>query len=127
MPKRVRDHREALVEDLRNDPEFAAHYLTAALEESNAVFLRALRDVAEAHRMAVVAQGAGLSREGLYRTLSETGNPRLSSLIGVFDAMGLKVIIESREVRPAAKEDTRSKTRRGRGNRRDRGTTGKPR
>jgi probable addiction module antidote protein len=100
MPKRTRDHRETLIEDLRDDPEFAAQYVTAALEESTAVFLRALRDVAEAHRIAKVAEAAGLSRETLYRTLSAEGNPRFDSLTGILKATGLKITIQPVEAAP---------------------------
>lgn len=67
MPKRTRSHRSALLEDLKNNRQLAASYLTAAIEESNPVFLRAMRDVAEAHRMAQVAEGAGLAREATYK------------------------------------------------------------
>lgn len=91
MPKRTRDHRSVLIEDLRNNPLLAANYLTAALEDSDKMFLRALRDVAEANRIAKVAEEAGLSRETLYRTLSEEGNPRLSSLSSIFRVLGLRI------------------------------------
>ena len=94
MPKRTRNHRETLLEDLREDSQFAAAYVSEALQESNTVFLRALRDVAEAHRMAKVAEEAGLSREAIYRTLSEEGNPRFDSLAGILKAVGLKLRVE---------------------------------
>ena len=94
MPKRSRDYVAGLVEDLE-DPTMATHYLNAALEDSEEMFLLALRDVAEAHRMAKVAADAGLSRESLYRTLSNKGNPRLSSLVGVLRAVGLKIRVET--------------------------------
>ncbi|PYS12949.1 MAG: putative addiction module antidote protein, partial [Acidobacteria bacterium] len=65
MPKRSKDYVQGLVEDLK-DPIEAMNYLNAALEESQEVFLLALRDVAAANRMARVAEEAGLSREALY-------------------------------------------------------------
>jgi DNA-binding phage protein len=36
-----------------------------------------------------------LNRETLYRTLSENGNPRLSSLGLIIEALGLRLSIES--------------------------------
>lgn len=93
MPKRTRDYRIGLLQELR-DPEAAVHYLNAALEDSEELFLMALRDVSEAHHMASIANGAGLSRESLYRMLSETGNPRYSSLTNILRALGLKLAIE---------------------------------
>lgn len=93
MPKRTRDYRTGLLEDLR-DPREAAEYLNAALEDSDEMFLTALRDVAEARQMTKVAQGAGVSRESLYRMLHKSGNPRYSSLAGVLKTLKLKISIE---------------------------------
>ena len=53
-------HNEWLREQLK-DPGFSAEYLTAAAEdEEPAVFLQALRKVAEAQGMATVAKRAGI-------------------------------------------------------------------
>jgi probable addiction module antidote protein len=38
-----------------------------------------------------IAREAGVTREGLYKALSESGDPRLSTLLGVFRALGLKL------------------------------------
>ena len=77
------------------DAQFAATYLQSALEEGDpAVFLLALRRIAEARGgMAKLAQATGLAREALYRTLSATGNPRLSSLAAILGATGLRMTI----------------------------------
>ena len=45
MPKRTRSHHDALLEHLQ-DPRAAAHYLNAALEDSDEMLLVALRNVA---------------------------------------------------------------------------------
>ena len=42
-----------------------------------------------------LAEATGLNRETLYRTLSENGNPRLSSLGLIVEALGLRLSIES--------------------------------
>ncbi len=77
------------------DREEAAAYLNAALEENDQeLFLLALRDIAEAHGFAQVAQQALLNRENLYRMLSATGNPQLSSLKALLHALGLRLAIE---------------------------------
>ena len=94
MSKASRPHKEELLEDLR-DPGEAAGYLTAALEDgSPAVFLLALRDVAEAHGMKRLAEGARLNRESLYRMLSGQGNPQLFSLTAVLQELGLRLAVE---------------------------------
>ena len=94
MSKASRPYKEELLEDLR-DPGEAAGYLTAALEDgSPAVFLLALRDVAEAHGMKRLAEGARLNRESLYRMLSGQGNPQLFSLTAVLQELGLRLAVD---------------------------------
>jgi len=91
-------HDEELQRELRENPEFAAEYLRAALEEDDEprVLLLALRRVAEARGgIAKVAKAAGVERESLYRTLSAHGNPRLSTLVAVTKAVGLKLTVET--------------------------------
>jgi len=95
-------YRDLLLKRLQ-DPAEAAGYLTACFEESDEVFLLGLRDVVEAHGgMAQLANATGLNRETLYRTLSENGNPRLSSLGLIIEALGLRLSIESAEDGPRA-------------------------
>ena len=90
-------HDKALVQELRDDPEFAAEYLRAAIEDSDEpkVLLLALRQVAKACGIAKVAKAAGVERESLYRALSKEGNPRLSTLLAVTRAIGLKLTVEA--------------------------------
>ncbi len=77
------------------DSEFVAEYLDAALEESEIpeVFLRALRNVAEAKGMTQVARETELKRESLYTMLSERGNPVLSSLYAILDTLDLRLSV----------------------------------
>ena len=79
---------------LQDDAEAAA-YLEAAIDEGDRSGLMiALRRLAEARGgIASIAERTGLSRETLYRTLSERGNPRLSSLSAILQATGLKLAI----------------------------------
>jgi probable addiction module antidote protein len=91
-------HDEAIVRELRANPDFAAEYLRAALEDTDdpRVLLIALRRVAEARGgIAKIAKAAGIERESLYRALSAHGNPRLSTLVAVTRAMGLKLTLEA--------------------------------
>ena len=91
-------HDEAMIRELRENPEFAAEYLQAALEDEDEprVLLVALRRVAEARGgIAKLAKASGMERESLYRALSANGNPRLSTLVAVTRAMGLKLTVEA--------------------------------
>jgi len=93
-------HDEATVRELRDNSEFAAEYLRAALEDDDEprVLLIALRRIAEARGgIAKVAKAAGIERESLYRALSERGNPRLSTLVAVTKAVGLKLTVETEQ------------------------------
>src|SRR6266478_5046518 len=98
MPKltdKTESYREGLLESLKN-PEEAAHYLNACLEDEDArVFLLALRDVADAHGgIRALSRDAQLNRESLYRMLSKSGNPSLESLAAVLDACGLRLAVQ---------------------------------
>ena len=54
----------------------------------------ALRHIAEAKGgLAKVAKAAGIERESLYKALSTHGNPRLSTIVGVMKAVGLKLTV----------------------------------
>ena len=91
-------HDEAITRELRDNAEFAAEYLRAALEDDDepSVLLIALRRIAEARGgIAKVAKAAGIERESLYRALSDRGNPRLSTLVAVTKAVGLKLTVEA--------------------------------
>ncbi|PYU81580.1 MAG: putative addiction module antidote protein [Acidobacteria bacterium] len=88
---------QTIVRRLRKDPEFAAQYLKAALEDEDEprVLLIALRHLAQARGIARVARAAGIERESLYRALSVRGNPRLSTLVAVTKAIGLRLTVEA--------------------------------
>ena len=64
-------HDLAVVEMFKADPAFANEYLAVALEEADQAggqqaLLMALRHIAEAQGMALVAERAGIPRESLY-------------------------------------------------------------
>ena len=91
-------HDLVMKKKLKDDPEFAALYLKAALEDTDEpkVLLIALRRITEARGgFAKIARAAGIERESLHRALSARGNRRLSTLVAVTKAIGLKVTIEA--------------------------------
>ena len=108
MPKRTSSYHDSLLNDLR-DPQEAANYVNAAIEDgSTETLLLALRNVAEANKMARVAKGAGVTREAIYRMLSRSGNPRLSSLWGVFPLSRLASHGRARDGEDTEANDTES-------------------
>lgn len=89
-----RPYIDGLLEDLQ-DPEEAAAYLNAAIEDGDQdVFMLALRDVVRARGMARVAREARLNRESLYKMLSAAGNPQLASLNALLRSVGLRIAVE---------------------------------
>jgi probable addiction module antidote protein len=92
---RTRDFRKELIKSLR-DPEEAIGYFNAILEEckdcdeeeAQKLILLALKNIAEAQGgITELAKRTGLGRESLYKTLSAKGNPKLSTLISVTQAL----------------------------------------
>jgi probable addiction module antidote protein len=102
--KKSRPYTDFLFERLK-DPEEAAAYLNAALEDEDpGVFLIALKDIAQANGgMTYVAREAHLNRETLYRTLSKKGNPTLTNLRALLGICGLEIAISPAHQHNASK------------------------
>jgi probable addiction module antidote protein len=66
--------------------------LSDAFETGDPAYIaHALGLVAKARGMSAVAKEAGVTRETLYKALSENGDPRLSTFMGVAKALGLRL------------------------------------
>lgn len=77
--------------DAVQDPAVQIELLNMAWEDGDSAALtHALSLIAKAHGMTETAQSAGLSRQAIYKTLSDKGNPSLSSLLGIMKALGVK-------------------------------------
>ena len=91
-------YQDFLIEQLKDHDEAVA-YLNAALEESlkgneesQHLFLLALRNVAEAQGgVGALAKKAHVGRESLYKSLSEKGNPTWHTLVNLVMSMGLNL------------------------------------
>ena len=83
--------------DYLKTPEDVAAYIEAVLEEDDPkLLLAALRDVTESQGgMTMMAEKTGLGRESLYKSLSENGNPKLSTLFEVIKALGLHLSVKA--------------------------------
>jgi probable addiction module antidote protein len=95
--KAALDFQKDLLKYLK-DPEAAAEYLNAALEnEDSRVFFIALRNVAAAQgNMSKFAQQCKMSRASLYKMTSGEGNPTIGSILRFFRCIGLDLKIEKR-------------------------------
>lgn len=75
-----------------------AEYLQAALEDCDddpAAIAHALGVVARARGMIQLAKDTGLTREALYRALSNEGNPTLATVLKVVRALGMKLTLKA--------------------------------
>ena len=95
---KYKDYQEELIEDLKDHDEAIA-YLNAAWEESlkedeesQKLFLLALRTVAEAQGgLGKLAKRVHIRREQLYRILSPKGNPGLKIIRALLIALGFNL------------------------------------
>jgi probable addiction module antidote protein len=89
------------IQDCLRSPEECALFIEAAIEEKPddpAYIVAALGEVARAHGMTKLASKAGISREELYKALSEEGNPSFATVIKVLAALGLRLRVEPQTV-----------------------------
>ena len=72
----IAEYFDACLQEGGDDPTFIAH---------------ALGVIARARGMSQVARDAGISREGLYKALSDEGNPSFGTILKVIKALGLQL------------------------------------
>ncbi|EKY3198949.1 putative addiction module antidote protein [Cronobacter turicensis] len=78
------------------DDEEIAFFMADALETGDAGHIaKALGVVARAKGMSNIVAQTGLSREQLYRSFSEKGNPTLKTTLAVMKTLGLGLTIKS--------------------------------
>jgi probable addiction module antidote protein len=78
-------------EDLTSD-EAIRTFMAEAFSTGDAGYIaHALGVVAKAKGMSQIATQTGLSREQLYRSFSENGNPTLKTTLSVMKALGIEL------------------------------------
>jgi probable addiction module antidote protein len=83
-------------EHLKTDEDIQL-YLEACLEEAGddpAFIVRALGVVARAKNMSQLARDTGLTREGIYKALSEEGNPSFATVAKIAKALGFILTVQ---------------------------------
>lgn len=82
-------------EDLGSD-EAIAIFMAEAFQTNDAGYVsHALGVAARAKGMAQIASETGLSREQLYRSFSDKGNPTLKTTLAVMKALGVQLTTKS--------------------------------
>jgi probable addiction module antidote protein len=89
-------HDDSMVERFQSDPTYALELLNNILEDGEqGELLIVLRQMTKAFGgMQSIAEKANLNTTQLYRTLSQEGNPALSSLTAILKAMGFRLAVE---------------------------------
>ena len=94
------------VDHLKTDADFHYYLEAAVLEDvgDGSLIRAALSDVARAQQrnMTHLAQAAGMTREGLYKALSDKGNPSFATVLKIARALDLRLRIEPALHDPAA-------------------------
>lgn len=86
------------VADYLDDLGDVTAYLEIALEASAddpTAVPRALGVIARSQNMSELARRVDMSRDGLYKALSEVGNPTWSTILKVTNALGLRFELHS--------------------------------
>ena len=70
-------------------------HLEAALAENDIPFLLSVvGDIARSEGMTKIARSLGMSREGLYRSLSPSGKPSFETVVKLLNLLGLHLSVE---------------------------------
>ena len=76
----IQDYLDACIEEADGDPEFIVH---------------ALGVIARAKNMSQLSRDTGISREGLYKAFSQSGNPTFATVAKVASALGLTLTLKT--------------------------------
>jgi probable addiction module antidote protein len=83
------------IQDHLKTPEEQAAYIDAALEDGDPSFIAlALGDIARARGISAFAAETGLSREAIYKSFRQGGNPTLETLAKATKALGLRLTVK---------------------------------
>ena len=77
-----------------DSPEIIREYLKISFEEGNSEqLMMALGQVARSQGITEIARKTNLSRQNLYKALSEGGSPKFETVKKVIEALGCKLAI----------------------------------
>ena len=84
------------VTDYLRTREDVRYYLEAAADEDpgdGSLIRAALNDIARTQNMSQLAREVGMTREGLYKALSDKGNPTFATVLRITRALGMQLRI----------------------------------
>lgn len=87
-----------LLDEYLKDDDFAAEFLSQALEEDNfSTFLMSLKDIIRARgSITSIAEKAHISRSTIYKLFSEKSNPELRTILSLLHTIGYDLRVTKR-------------------------------
>jgi probable addiction module antidote protein len=82
---------------LKADADIAAYLEAAAEADDPALMVSALGAVARSRNVSKLARDTGLTREGIYKALSDDGNPSFATVTKLAKALGFRVVLRAVE------------------------------
>ncbi len=82
-----------IAEHLESDEDIRQFLEEAAATGDSSDLIHALNIAARAKGMSEVARQSGVTRASLYKSLSESGNPRLDTISKIVHAFGCKMVL----------------------------------
>lgn len=93
---KYRKFTELLDENLK-DEDFAAEFLSQALEEDFSTFLLSLKDLMRVHgSITSIAEKSKISRSTIYKLFSEKSNPELRTILSLLHTIGYDLRVTKR-------------------------------
>jgi probable addiction module antidote protein len=84
-------------QELKDNPDQIASYLTQALETDDlTAILAAFRDVLRAQNVMAFSRATGLRRDRLYKTFGGTIDPDFSRVLALLEGLGVRLVVQRR-------------------------------
>jgi probable addiction module antidote protein len=103
--KKYRTFTEVETSYFREHPEEIDDYIDILFEEfakdgDTGALLSSLRVISRVKGITQIAEETGMTRKGVQKVLSETGNPELASINAIIHAMGYRLALKKRTTDP---------------------------
>jgi probable addiction module antidote protein len=83
-----------LADSLETEDDIVAHIKVALAENDTAFLFKTMDALSRAKGMTRIAKELGVTREGLYKSLSSDGNPSFETVLKLFGILGLKLMVQ---------------------------------
>jgi probable addiction module antidote protein len=85
-----------MAEFIDTKEDVIAHLAVALEENDTEFFLDVIGALARSAGMSQIARELGVTREGLYKSLSPTGNPSFETVLKLLDILGFRLRVEQK-------------------------------